>query len=346
MLMPEIDERNKRVLKAVVQCYIDRPDPVGSRYVTKNYAFNLSSATIRNIMADLEEMGFLRQPHTSAGRVPTDMGFRFFVDALLHEPDESDDKFQMELDSNVANIKRGINEILKDTTSIMSRLSRYLVFAVPSASDGTTLNRIQLFRYRGGQLVAVLMSNEGLVRSRIIESNLGLTQKELDRICDFLNSQFSGWTIDSIRTELIRQMSNEKALADILVSKAVAICEDALTFPDSDMIVSGLPDLLALPDFSDRINEIAETMEDKHRIVRLIDELAGYAGDTGEIQVAIGSEIPFETLKGLSIVSASYKRGSITLGRFGVIGPTRMDYPMAISMVNQAARFITAVLSK
>jgi len=312
--------------------------------LTKKYGFKLSPATIRNIMADLEESGYLNQPHTSAGRVPTDKGFRFYVDCLMGEKTGGGaEEYIKMLKSTIEGLRSDVNDLLRESARALSMLSNYLVFAEPVRCDNTSLNRIQLFRYRGNQLVAVLLGNEGLVRSRILASNFGLTQKELNGISEYLNSEFSGLTIDEIRKEIIRQMSKEKELCDILISKAMTICREALTFPASDMIMAGLPELLGLPDFSDRINDIAGAIEDKQRIVKLLDEIASGAE---EVQVMIGSEIPIEQMRGLSIVSAEYKQGLRPLGRVGIIGPTRMDYSMAIPMVAQTARFISLAISE
>jgi len=338
-----LNERNEAVLRAIVQSYIEDPGPVGSRYLTKRYSFKLSSATVRNIMSDLEEMGYLSQPHTSAGRVPTDKGFRFYVDSLSKERLAGAEEHMRALRSAVEGLRSDINDLLREATRALAAISHYLVFAEPVRCDNTTLNRIELYRYKGKKLVAVLLGNEGIVRSRILDRDFGLTQRELHRISDYLNSEFSGWTIDEIRGEILRQMSREKALCDILISRAMTICREALTFPMGEMFVSGLPDFLGLPDFADRINEIARAIEDKNSIIELLDELAG---GPDEVQVVIGSEIPLEELKGLSIVSAAYKEGTRPLGRVGIIGPTRMDYSMAIPMVAHAARIISMTISR
>lgn len=339
-----LNDRSHKVLRAVVQCYIQRPGPVGSRYVTKKYAFNLSSATIRNIMADLEEMGFLAQPHTSAGRVPTDKGFRFYVDSLGESPAPEAESRARYLAARLAGLTTGISEMLIEATQVLSALSKCLVFAMPVSSDKTTLNRIQLFRYLDSQLVAVILSNEGLVRNRVLGSNLGLSQRDLNRISDYLNAEFSGWGLDDIRVEILRQMSEEKAACDVLIKRAMSIFREAISFPADDLlIISGLPELLSLPDFSDRINDIVRAMEDKRSIVDLIDELS--YGAEG-VQVAIGSEIPTLQLRGMSIVSSAYKQGDRPLGRLGIIGPVRMDYSATIPMVEQAAKFISAAISR
>jgi heat-inducible transcriptional repressor len=338
-----LNERSKQILLALVESYIERPGPVGSRYLTRKYGFRFSPATVRNIMADLEEMGYLVQPHTSAGRVPSDKGFRLYVDYLSRGKLDVAERYIEELRKAVEWLRSDINDLLREATRALSAMSHYVVFAEPIRCDNTTLNRIELFRYRGNQIVAVLLGNEGLVRSRILDTDFGLTQRELNRISEYLNSEFSGCTLDEVRRELVKQMSKEKTICDILISKAMDLCKEAITFPVAEMIVSGLPELLGLPEFSDRINDIARAIEDKNRIIDILD---GLADSDDDVHVIIGSEIPEEQMRGLSIVSASYKEGQRPLGRVGIIGPTRMDYSRAIPMVQQAARLITLTLSK
>jgi heat-inducible transcriptional repressor len=287
-------------------------------------------------------MGFLRQPHTSAGRVPTDKGYRFYVDCL-RDSDMSEDKALKSLIArSIRSIREDSDRFLRDTTRVLSDASRSLVFALPMGPDGTTLNRLQLFRYRDKQIAAVVLTDEGVIKNKILRSNFGLSQKDLNRISDYLNSEFSGCTIGEIRSALLRQMSKEKAICDILINRVVDICREALTFPEDEMIVSGLAKLLALPEFSDRINEIVRAIEDKRKIVGLLDGIS----TTDGVSVVIGSENPLEDMQGLSIVVARYKRDDRPLGAVGLIGPTRMDYPRAISMVNMMANLISGRISR
>jgi heat-inducible transcriptional repressor len=337
-----LNDRNQRVLKAVVRCYIKRAEPVGSRFVTKKYAFNLSPATIRNIMADLEEMGYLVQPHTSAGRVPTDMGYRFYVDSLRTEGRPADDSFAHALKRRIEAIRSDMNRLLEEAIRAVSEMSKSLVFAVPLRPEGTTLNRIQLYRYRNSQTVAVIFSDEGLVTTKIVDADFGLSQRDLDRISDYLNAEFYGCTMDEIRAGLLRQISKERRRCDVLISKAVEICREALTFSRGDLIVSGVSELLGLPEFSDRINDIAGAIENKHRIVRLLDKLSESDG----VKVVIGSENPDSGMRDISIITADYKQGDRPLGSVGIIGPTRMDYSKTIPLVDMMARSISASMER
>lgn len=335
-----LSDRNWKVLRAVVQTYISKPYPVGSRLVSKKYGFSLSPATIRNVMADLEEMGYLTQPHTSAGRIPTDRAYRLYVDSLKQRG-QTDDELALSLRERFRSLRDDMNRLLEEATRVLSSWSHYLAFAIPARPDGTTLNRIQFYNYMNKKTVALLITNEGLIANKVLESNFGFTQRELNRLADYLNSEFSGRSIDQIRTGLLKEMSKERALCDMLITRAINICEEALSFPGEDIFFSGISELIGLPELSDRINDITRAVEDKHRIVRLLEELASPDG----VGVVIGSENPERNMHGLSIISARYRRGDRLLGVVGMIGPTRMDYSKSILMVDSLARSLSGTIA-
>ena len=328
----------------MVESFIINPDPVGSRFVTKKYAFNLSSATIRNIMADLEDMGFLHQPHTSAGRVPTDKAYRFYVDYLTQKEDNADATLMDEIIKRLENIRTDVNALLKETSRTLSIFSHYLGVALPPNPNNTTLKGINLFKYKERQVMVVLMTDEGIVRSKIVQLDPDLTQHDLNRISEYLNSEFTGLTLDEIRSSVLREMYRDKALCDTLISRAIRICREALSFESGDIFISGLHEVLGLPDFSDiqRIREISKAIEDKHLIIKLLDMLPHSEG----VRVLIGSENPASEMSKLSLVVSSYGEGNKPMGTIGIIGPTRMDYMKVITIVDTTAKFITRILSE
>jgi len=338
------DDRVYKVLWAVVESYITSPDPVGSRFVTKKYAFNLSPATIRNIMADLEDMGLLHQPHTSAGRVPTDKGYRLYVDTLYQREDLQDKYDVEETMRKLENIRSDINLLLREASRALSTASHYLGVTLSPRPEKTTLSGINLFRYREGQVMVVMLTDEGIVKNKCIATDTALTQRDLNRISDYLNSEFAGLTLDEIRTRLLREMHRDKMLCDTLISRAIWICREALSFEYGDLFISGLSEVLGLPDFSDlqRIKEISRAIEDKHLIIKLLDTLSESDG----VSVVIGSENPASEMKRLSMVVSSYREGERPIGTIAIIGPTRMDYSRVICIVDRTAKFITKVLSE
>ncbi|HET6514260.1 MAG TPA: heat-inducible transcriptional repressor HrcA [Thermodesulfovibrionales bacterium] len=339
-----IDERLERVLWAVVESYITNPDPVGSRFVTKKYAFNLSPATIRNIMADLEELGFLRQPHTSAGRIPTDKGYRFYVDHLHRREVSNEAALAHELSERLENIRTDINGLLGEIARMLSLRSHYLGVALPPKREKTTLRRINFFRYKKGYLAVTLLTDEGVVENKVLRCDCDMTQRDLMRISEYLNAEFTGYTIDEIRSRVVKEMERDKILCDSLISRAIRICEEALHFDSDDLFISGFSEVLGLPDFSDldRIKEISRTIEDKHLIIKVLDRLSESEG----VNVVIGSEHSATELKKMSMVVSSYKEGDRHIGTIGIIGPTRMDYLKAIEIVDTTAKFLTRVLTE
>jgi heat-inducible transcriptional repressor len=343
--MHELSERTKRVLYAVVQSYINYPDPVGSRAITKRYAFGLSPATIRNIMADLEEMGFLRQPHTSSGRVPTDLGYRFYVNSLVAEPDYYPDKeiFQ-DIYMKLETLKNDIDMLLGETTRSFSKLSHYLGIAMSPILDTTTLKRINILKYKNDNAVVVLFTDEGLIKNKIVKIDHDISQKDLNRIASYLNTEFSGYTLDEIRLKILREMSKEKMKCDTLITKAMSLCHEALCLPESALFVSGIAEVLDLPDFSDlgKIKELSKAIEDKHTIIKLLDKLSEFDG----VQVLIGSENSLDEMKKLSVIVSPCKESDRSIGVVGIIGPTRMNYAKAIYIVDNTAKFISKMLSE
>ena len=342
--MQNLSERSKKVLYAVVQSYINYPDPVGSRVVTKRYSFGLSPATIRNIMADLEEMGFLLQPHTSAGRVPTDLGYRFFVDSLLEEGiSYSDIEVLQGIYRRLESLRNDIDLLLTETTRNLSKLSHYLGIAMSPMFDMTTLKQINLLKYKSDTIAAVLLTDEGLVKNKVISLDFDISQKDLNRIAGYLNAEFSGRTFDERMLKLMHEMTTEKVRCDALISRAMQICREALSFPFSGLFVSGLSEVLELPDFADlkKIKELSKAIEDKHTIIKLLDRLS----ETDGVQVIIGSENSLTDLKKLSLVISPCREGDKSVGVVGIIGPTRMNYAKAMYIVEHTAKVITQMLS-
>lgn len=344
MIIDMLDKRSRLVLQAVVQSYINNPEPVGSRYVTKKYDLGVSSATIRNIMADLEEFGFLSQPHTSAGRVPTDKGYRFFVDALQPPQGSAGDddmsrEFARQFTGKLQTIKDDISVLFSEVTNTLSMLSHYVSVALPPKPEMTTFNRIELIKYKRNIIIAILLTDEGVFRNRMLNVPEDITQDDLNRIADYINAEYAGLSLDEIKRTLVKRMQHEKVLWDKLISKAIDICQQALHIAEDAVFISGLYDVMDLPDFSDiaRIKELSRAIKDKHMILKLLEEFSESEG----VKVVIGGENPIDDLKGLSVVSAAYKEGDRPIGVIALIGPKRMNYAKAISMVDMVARCVS-----
>ncbi|MEJ2685272.1 MAG: heat-inducible transcriptional repressor HrcA [Candidatus Sulfobium sp.] len=339
----ELDERSRKVLFAVIQCYINSPGPVGSRVVTKKFSFGLSPATIRNIMSDLEEMGLLQQPHTSAGRVPTDNGYRYYVDSMKADQKMVSEDFILVLNEKWEMLKKDINSFLVEASKMLSSLSHYIGITVPPNTGSTTLNRVEMIKLRRNRLGVMLFTDEGIIQNRMISVERELSQSNLNRIAGYINSRFAGHTLDEIKQMILAEMEKEKVLCDGLITEAMKICSDALSASAENVYISGISEVLALPDFSDidRIKELLRAIEDKHIMIGLLNKIS----DSGGTQVFIGSENPLTEMKKFSLVASTYKEGNRPIGAIGIIGPTRMNYARAISIVDLTATYITDILS-
>jgi len=338
-----LDERSKQILHAVIQLYISSPGPVGSRAITKKFPIGLSPATIRNIMSDLEDMGFLRQPHTSAGRVPTDSGYRFYVDALTAEKSDIDAELASELTRKLELRTTDVNSFLDNASRMLSELSHYIGISVSSNNHQTTLSRIELIPYRKNHIAVMLITDEAVIRNKIISVEQGISREDLNRLAGYINERFGGHTLENIRKTIVDEISKERILCDNLITEAMSICRDVFSVSESDIFISGLSEVLTLPDFCDigRIRGLLRTIEDKHVILNLLEKIS----DTDGTQVFIGSENPLYELKQFSFVAAPYCEGNRPIGAIAIIGPTRMNYAQAITLVDMTAKFITDIFS-
>jgi heat-inducible transcriptional repressor len=341
----DFQERDQQVLKAIVYSYIRTADPVGSRTITKNYEFGLSAATIRNIMADLEEMGFLSQPHTSAGRVPTEKAYRFYVDCFISDelPQWQEQVF---IEERYLIPKRDdIKELLQETSQLLSFLSHYAGVAVAPNLSYSLLKQLEIIRLRKNHFLVILITQDGLIHNRIVEMAEDLSHHELDRIVSFLNERFTGQNLHEIRHQLLEEKLKEKELLDRMLQKALDLGRRALSSePESELYLGGTSNILNLSDFSDleKMKGLLQTLEERGLIVELLNKCL----DTEGVHVFIGSENENRWMEDCSLVAANYKRGNRALGTLGVIGPARMEYERVIPLVNYTANLLSRVLDE
>ncbi len=344
-----LDDRSIRVLKAIVLSYTQTAFPVGSQTVTRGLDIGVSSATIRHIMAELEAQGFLMQPHTSAGRVPTEKGYRFYVDSLLQ-----DAGLWKEQDEIIGRTERLVprentQTLLQDATKLLSDVSRYMAFVVAPKFSSTRMKQVEFVRLRKHSVMAVCISQDGFIQNKFFEVSEDLSQKELDQIADDLNSLYSGLTLQEIRRKLLVQMKKMKDLYDHLLEEALELTRRTFMDTgsagiDAEVYVGGATWMLDLPDFADfRVMKgLFSAFEEKKAIVQLLDKYIGTDG----VQVYIGSENPLLGNPHCSLVVSNYKRGDQVLGTVGVLGPTRMEYSKIIPLVDSAAKKVSRILGE
>ena len=334
---PELPERDKRILGVLVQAYIDGGEPVSSLWLAGR-GFGVSSATLRNVLARLEEQGYVRQPHTSAGRVPTDLGYRAYVDQLMSERRVSRPGPRVEARLRQAGT---VDDLLSHVSQEVSRASHHVGFAFAPATDTARLERLEFVPLEGGRLLVVLVSDGGQILHKVIQPAKRYDFVELQQAANYLNSEFRGRSLVEVRQLVLDRVREERTLYDALMERALLLASS--TFDDMEstpvVFIQGTSFLLEELGGADpeetlqTLRTLLEMIEEKTRLVQLLDDYISGAGLT----VVIGSEHPSPDLRSFSIVAATYsdRRGT---GAVGVIGPTRMRYSRAIDAVDSLTR--------
>jgi heat-inducible transcriptional repressor len=341
-----LDGRTQSILVAVIQSFIQTAEPVGSRVLSKRFDFGLSPATIRNVMSDLEELGFLEQPHTSAGRVPTDKGYRFYVNHLRGVADLSAEESARIL-QRYTPYRGEIDEVMAETSRLLSEVSRYAGIVLRKFST-TVFKRIELVKMRGRQVLAIFVMESSLVQNKLITLDEELTQNDLQVISNYLNQEFSGQSLPAIRQQVLERMAEEKIQYDTLLQQAMKVGErtfDSAAEHDSDIYVGGTANIIAQPEFFanvDRMKELFKAFEEKSRLISILDRCLDETG----VNVIIGSETPFRDISECSVVTRTYNYGDRTIGVLGVIGPKRMEYPRIMALVDYTANLVSKILTQ
>lgn len=340
----ELENRGREVLREIIRNFIESGEPVGSRTIAKVYSEGLSAASIRNIMADLEEMGYLSQPHTSAGRVPTDRGYRYYVDSLLTAM--ALPRSDRERVAEVVRRQTSLPEVLHEISRLISHLTHQVGFVVCPDHTQAVLKHIEFISLGPSRILAILVDRAGVIHNRVADTSEALSQDELDKIGKYLVSEYQGKTLSEIRESLLQAMKEEKARFDKLLSRAIALGTQFLQAQeevDKEVFVQGTPNILQQPDFSDmdEMRRIFETFEAKGKLVKILDEVVSSEG----LRVVIGSEHTDPTLAHLSLVASPYKVGEQGAGVLGVLGPTRMEYARAIALVDYISKLLSRILT-
>ena len=335
-------ERMKKILGAVVEDYIHSAEPVGSKLVAKRLNLNLSSATIRTIMSDLEDLGFLSQPHTSAGRVPTEKGFRFYVDFLLnlHELGEEE---REAIRSKYISYQVEAEGLFRETSRILSSSSKYLGVVWTPKMSLAVLQRVEFVRLKRHWVMAILVSPNGLVYHRVVEVEEDFSQSQLDHLSSYMNRSLTGLTLQQARERLIDQMTVEKSMYDRLFDQALRLAQKALSLNDeTDVFIEGRTNIIHEPEFGNIsiMTDLFKAFEEKATLVKLLDRCMDPKG----VRIAIGSESQVQEMETCSLVTSTYSYKGEVLGALGVIGPRRMNYSKVIPIVDYTARLLTEIL--
>ncbi len=340
MAFEKLSEREKQILYNLIDYYIATAGPVGSRVIASKFRMGISSATIRNTLQDLEEMGLVQQPHTSAGRIPTDLGYRVYVDYLL-KPEVLTQSEKDAIRDSILKEGRGVNEILGQTCKVLGDITHQLGVTIAPKFEGGSLKRLELIPVSEGRIMVVVVVQSGLARSVILEVETAVPEKDLREMESVLNERLVGLTLGQIRetvSERLEDVSGHGRLVHLIVNSKDKIWTDGRV---EDIHLSGVDNLLAQPEFAD--------MEKISGLVRFLEDgstLSDFLSDAQEegLIITIGRENKFTKIMECSLVTSSYRVGNIS-GKIGIIGPTRMPYNKLASVVEHTARTITDVLS-
>ncbi|GAC1662154.1 MAG: heat-inducible transcriptional repressor HrcA [Candidatus Acidiferrum sp.] len=346
MRSPALQERRNRLILAdIVRTYIESGEPVSSRAISKRYEETLSAATIRNVMADLEDGGLLYQPHTSAGRVPTAAAYRFFAQEIASQATLSvEDRDWIKREFNAATNSA---EMTERAGHVLAEVSNGLGIIVSLPLGKMVLEHARMWLLPDGRVVVVLISLGGNTRDKVLRPHRLFTQVELDAISEFLNRHYSGWTLEAIRGDLLQKLATERERYEGIVQSALTLCDPAVLGDASatQVHVEGTAQMVGATDFADQaqLRDLLSAIEEKHRLVTVLNACI----DTPEpVYVQIGVKEFSETGNNLALISAAYTRSDLVQGSLGVLGPTRMHYERAMTAVAYVAQLFSESLSK
>lgn len=326
----ELDERKKKILQAVIRTYLETGEPVGSRTISKYTDLNLSSATIRNEMSDLEEMGYIVQPHTSAGRIPSDQGYRFYVDTMLEEKEREVDELKgllVEKDEKMDTLLRRVARVLATNTN-------YAAMITTPQYHHNKLKFMQLSRVDEHQILAVIVVEGNVIKNSMLRVDEALDDETLLKLNILLNTHLNGLSIEEINLGMISELKKQAGIHSAIVSDVIdAVAEAIKSDEDLKIYTSGTNNILKYPELVDnreKASKLINVFEEKKSLNEFVTETLTDESNTG-IQVYIGSETPVQSMKDCSVVTATYDLGEGMRGTVGIIGPKRMDYDKVIS---------------
>ncbi len=339
----KLSERNSQILKALIERYIREGVPVGSKSLVEESGLNISSATVRNVMAELEQRGLVSAPHTSAGRIPTGLGYRMFVDSLITiYPFDTDylRNLRAELDP-----QRSAGELVEAASNLLSQLTLQAgVVTVPRANK-VTLRRVEFLSLSGNKVLVILVVNQKEVENRIIQTDRAYSDAELQRAAQFINERYSGLDLEQVKVQLLSAMRADKESIGKLMQAMIDVAAATLQGGDNggDCVVAGQSNLIGSLQSQDmdRLKELFDAFDYKKDILALMSHCV----DADGIRIFIGEESGYELFEDYSVVTAPYQNGSKSIGVLGIIGPTRMAYASVIPVVDVTARMLSAALS-
>ena len=326
----ELDERKTKILQAIIKNYLETGEPVGSRTISKYTDLNLSSATIRNEMADLEELGFIVQPHTSAGRIPSDKGYRFYVDAMMLEHEKEVEQ----LKDVLLEKEEKLDHMLKQAAKLMAVNTNYATMVTAPRSSKNVLKFLQLSRMDASHILAVIVIEGNVIKNTVIDVAESLNDETMLKLNILLNTHLNGLSVEEINLGLITALKQQAGMYGPIIEEVIdAVAETIKEDEDLEIYTSGANNIFKYPELSDnqKASDLINAFEEKQLLTQLIDDTDSEGRN--EIKVYIGEESPIQTMKDCSIVTANYEFGDGMRGMIGIIGPKRMDYDKVVGTI-------------
>lgn len=339
-----LDDRKRKIFYAIIKTYLETGEPVGSRTISKYADLDLSSATIRNEMADLEEMGLIIQPHTSAGRIPSDKGYRLYVDSLMEKKEQEVN----EMKEMLIEKQDRMENVLKQVVKVLANSTNYATMITSPQYQRTKLKFIQLSIISEEQLLAVIVTEGNIVKNKMLHFQHGLDNEMLLKLNILLNTSLNGLALEEINLGMIARLKEQAGIHSDVIGKVLdAVAESIQMDEELEIYTSGATNIFKYPELSDssRASELINAFEEKKELANLIHETMGDENGTG-IQVYIGNESPMQNMKDCSVVTATYELGSGMQGTIGIIGPKRMDYEKVMDALKDLKAQLDVVFDK
>ena len=343
----DLSPRIQEVLRAVVDTFIETGEPVGSRTLSKKIPINLSPATIRNIMSDLAEAGYLTKPHASAGRLPTDLGYRVFVDELMNVHQITREE-QDSIRRSYAHRMSQVEQVVTQASRMLSELTQQAGVVLLPGRDQLFFQNIQFIRMSSENILVIIVSKSGVVQNRVVPVDEDLNQEELNRISQYLNDEFAGLSLREVRSRILERMGEERDNLDMLYKRAEELSQRAFLDDEEDsgeiLFVEGASRVFTQPDFADdfeKLQSLYQAFEEKGKLIRLLDSFLS----SPDLTVLIGTETEIEEMSECSVEARSYGIDDRPLGTIGIIGPKRMRYDRVVSLVEWTADAVSHHIS-
>jgi len=337
----DLGNRKKLILQAIIEDYVNTAEPVGSRTISKRYLTGTSPATIRNEMADLEEMGFIEQPHTSSGRIPSDKGYRLYVDQIMRQNTVNDAQREM-IKKEFLDTLGEIDKLVKHASKLLSQMTQYTSIVMAPQLRRTSIKQIQLIRIDSATVLAVIITDAGIVKNSVLRLMKDVQPDALIRISNMLNEKLVGLSMEDIESFDLEYIRNNSFGHMDIIEQIVPELIQTLFYSDTaDIYHDGVSNILNLPEFSDinKARSFLNTMEEKELLFKVLNDVKGDVG------VSIGRENAVEQFKDCSLITATYRINGKTIGSVGIIGPTRMEYSKAISIVECMTNYLSDMLT-